>query len=114
MLWSLSLKWNSPVRRCPVPRRARPRSIEAGVLAACAGFTAGVAGSAPAPERVERWTPKGVSSELFESHAAFDPLTGDLYFVRSSKSFSGWRILTAHCVGERWSAPNDAPFAGKG
>jgi hypothetical protein len=50
-----------------------------------------------APERVERWTPVGVSSELFESHPAFDPLTGSLYFVRSSKKFSGWRILTAHC-----------------
>src|SRR6185312_14969755 len=86
----------------------------------------GVVNTAPAAEQVERWTPQGVSSELFESHAAFDPKTGELYFVRSSKKFSGWRILTAHCeapaggslanrsVAHGWSAPHDAPFAGKG
>jgi hypothetical protein len=67
-----------------------------------------------AAEQVERWTPQGVSSELFESHAAFDPQTGELYFVRSSKSFSGWRILAARCEAHGWSAPHDAPFAGKG
>jgi hypothetical protein len=70
--------------------------------------------TAPATEQVERWTPQGVSSELFESHAAFDPKTSELYFVRSSKSFSGWRILTAHCEAHGWSVPHDAPFAGKG
>lgn len=70
--------------------------------------------TAPAVEQVERWTPQGVSSELFESHAAFDPQTGELYFVRSSKSFSGWRILTARCEAHGWSVPRDAPFAGKG
>jgi hypothetical protein len=64
--------------------------------------------------RVESWTPKGVSSELFESHPAFDPRTGDLYFVRSSKTFSGWRILTSQCTAQGWSPPKDAPFAGKG
>lgn len=74
----------------------------------------GVVNTAPAAEQVERWTPQGVSSELFESHAAFDPKTGELYFVRSSKKFSGWRILTAHCEAHGWSAPHDAPFAGKG
>lgn len=63
---------------------------------------------------VEPWTPIGVSSELFESHPAFDPLTGDLYFVRSSKSFSGWRILRSRCDGKRWSDPVDAPFAAPG
>jgi len=31
------------------------------------------ASMACAAEQVERWTPQGVSSELFESHAAFDP-----------------------------------------
>jgi hypothetical protein len=70
--------------------------------------------SAPAPELIESWTPRGVSSELFESHAAFDPRTGDLYFVRSSKKFSGWRILMSHCEAQGWSVPHDAPFAGKG
>jgi hypothetical protein len=75
---------------------------------------AGALNTAPAPEQVERWTPQSVSSELFESHAAFDPKSGELYFVRSSRSFSGWRILTAHCEAHGWSVPHDAPFAGKG
>ena len=63
---------------------------------------------------VHPWSPPGVSSELFESHAAFDPRTGDLYFVRSSKSFSGWRILTSHCDGTAWTKPVPAPFAADG
>lgn len=67
-----------------------------------------------APSTVHPWTPVGVSSELFESHPAFDPRTGDLYFVRSSKEFKGWRILTSHCDGKQWSAPVPAPFAAPG
>ena len=42
-------------------------------------------------------TPAGVSSPKFESHPAFDPWTGDLYFVRSKPDFTGWRILTSRC-----------------
>lgn len=63
---------------------------------------------------VEPWTPAGVSSERFESHPAFDPLTGELYFVRSSKTFSGWRIFRSHCDGAAWTVPVPAPFAGAG
>lgn len=63
---------------------------------------------------VEPWTPPGVSSDMFESHPAFDPRTGELYFVRSSKSFSGWRILHSHCEGTRWSDPQPAAFAAPG
>lgn len=66
------------------------------------------------PATVHPWTPVGVSSDLFESHPAFDPQTGALYFVRSSKKFSGWRILTSHCDGKAWTTPVDAPFAGPG
>lgn len=106
-------------RKRPEPRRlSRPASLSKPSLTA-ATLLAVFAGAAaphlaPALERVESWTPKGVSSELFESHPAFDPQTGDLYFVRSSKSFSGWRILTAHCEANGWSVSHDAPFAGKG
>lgn len=69
---------------------------------------------AESPAVVQPWSPPGVSSELFESHAAFDPRSGDLYFVRSSKSFSGWRILTSHCDGKAWTKPIPAPFAAPG
>jgi len=63
---------------------------------------------------VQPWTPQGVSSPRFESHAAFDPRTGDFYFVRSSPQFSGWRILVTHCTAGGWSAPEPPPFAGDG
>ncbi len=60
------------------------------------------------------WHPAGISSPLFESHAAFDPRTGDLYFVRSSKEFSGWRILASRCGRAGWSEPKPPAFAGDG
>ena len=63
---------------------------------------------------VQPWTPAGVSSSQFESHAAFDPRTGDLYFVRSSPQFTGWRILVSRCTQAGWSTPQPPPFAGDG
>jgi hypothetical protein len=60
------------------------------------------------------WKPAGVSSPQFESHAAFDPRTGDLYFVRSSPAFEGWRILMSRCTRHGWSQPVSPPFAGEG
>lgn len=63
---------------------------------------------------VQPWKPAGVSSPQFESHAAFDPLTGDFYFVRSTPEFQGWRILVSHCDGASWSTPVDPVFAGDG
>lgn len=51
---------------------------------------------------------------MFESHPAFDPRTGDLWFVRSSKAFTGWRILQSRCGPSGWSAPAEPPFAGDG
>jgi len=63
---------------------------------------------------VKHWKPKGVSSPQFESHAAFDPLTGDFYFVRSSPKFEGWRILVSRCGSKGWSEPAPPAFAGDG
>ena len=63
---------------------------------------------------VQPWKPTGISSPLFESHAAFDPLTGDFYFVRSSPKFEGWRILASHCTQDGWSEPKPPAFAGDG
>jgi hypothetical protein len=64
--------------------------------------------------RVEPWTPQRISSGQFESHPAFDPRNGDLYFVRSSPRFEGWRILVSRCGAEGWSEPVPAAFAGDG
>jgi hypothetical protein len=63
---------------------------------------------------VRPWKPAGISSPLFESHPAFDPKTGDLYFVRSSPQFTGWRILVSRCTTSGWSNPQAPVFAGDG
>jgi hypothetical protein len=67
-----------------------------------------------ASESVTHWAPSRISSPLFESHAAFDPRTGDLLFVRSNKDFRGWRILTSHCNPRGWTEPRPAAFAAPG
>jgi len=71
------------------------------------------AAAAPAP-KVRPWKPVGIAGPKFESHPAFDPRTGDLYFVRSSPAFAGWRILISHCTEKGWSGPAPVPFAGDG
>jgi WD40-like Beta Propeller Repeat len=73
-----------------------------------------VLGGANSVANVIPWTPLGISSPQFESHAAFDPASGDLYFVRSSPKFEGWRILVSRCAVQGWSKPEPAPFAGDG
>lgn len=82
---------------------------------ALAGLGLLAAGSAAAASwAVAPWAPPGIASPLFESHPAFDPITGDIYFVRSSREFRGWRILTSRCTPQGWSAPEPPPFAGDG
>ena len=63
---------------------------------------------------VRPWKPAGISSAKFESHSAFDPKNNDLYFVRSSPQFQGWRIVVSHCTAQGWSAPEKPVFAGDG
>jgi hypothetical protein len=75
---------------------------------------AAILSPAVASESVTRWAPQGIASPLFESHAAFDPLTGDLLFVRSSKEFRGWHILASHCGSKGWTEPQPAAFAAPG
>jgi hypothetical protein len=55
-----------------------------------------------------------LSTDQFESHPAFDPRTGDIYFVRSRPDFTGWRILASHCLRSGWSDPRPPAFAGDG
>jgi hypothetical protein len=71
-------------------------------------------GVLPAAAAVQPWKPARISSPQFESHAAFDPTTGDLYFVRSSPAFEGWRILVSACAADGWSEPRPPVFAGDG
>lgn len=73
-----------------------------------------VVGAAQAAPSVEHWNLPGISSPMWESHPAIDPLTGDIWFVRSDKNFSGWRILVSHCDKGRWSDPKPWKFARAG
>src|SRR4026207_714966 len=82
-----------------------------GLLLCLAGVCAGAHPRAPA---VTPWAPRGISSPQFESHAAFDPRNGDLYFVRSSSKFEGWRIFVSQCTARGWSDPVPPIFAGDG
>lgn len=63
---------------------------------------------------VEPWNPAPIASPRFESHPAFDPRNGDLYFVRSNPDFSGWRIFMSHCGTQGWSEPVEPSFVGDG
>jgi hypothetical protein len=60
------------------------------------------------------WSAPPISSGQFESHPAFDPWSGDLWFVRSTPEFRGWRIKVSQCGRAGWTTPVDAPIAGDG
>lgn len=91
------------------------RQILPAVLLAFAALVAVAAMAADRPAlRVVPWAPAGISSPQYESHAAFDPRNGDLYFVRSSPSFEGWRIFTSRCGSQGWTLPQPPAFAGDG
>src|SRR3954469_3304347 len=94
------------------------RSMRAGVIGSAVLVAATLAAQAPhgtpGDADVRPWTPAGISSDRFESHAAFDPRTGDLYFVRSARDFSGWRILRSPCGAQGWAPPLPPPFPGPG
>jgi hypothetical protein len=84
----------------------KPSLLAIACLAWCA--------SPEADAAVRPWKPASISTSQFESHAAFDPWTGDLYFVRSSPAFEGWRILVSRCTASGWSEPRPPVFAGDG
>jgi WD40-like Beta Propeller Repeat len=107
----------------PTSRRARVLAGAALAVALGSGGCArdaaparqsGPASASNAPA-VTLWQPARISSPLFESHAAFDPWNGDLYLVRSSPEFQGWRILVSRCGADGTrSEPAPPVFAGSG
>lgn len=99
------------------PNRGRPPWKRAVIHVAAAATLLLIGFDLGCPEdraSVVRWAPENVRSALFESHPAFDPWTGDLYFVRSSPQFEGWRIFVSRCTPQGWSQPRPPPFAGDG
>lgn len=79
------------------------------VLAAITALSIGATASTPIA-----WQPARISSDQFEAYAAFDPLRGDLWFVRAKPDFTGWRLKVSHCGKHGWEEPVDAPIAGDG
>jgi WD40-like Beta Propeller Repeat len=73
---------------------------------------------ASAQTRAPEWSVSPVSSVLsspaWESHPAFDPMSGDVWFVRSDASFSGWRLWMARCRKGKLSDPLPVPLAAPG
>jgi hypothetical protein len=73
---------------------ARVLASSAVLISACLLSTA----SAKTAIEVTRWNAPGISSDQFESHAAFDPRGTDIYFVRV-------RIWTSgEWIARRWPA----------
>lgn len=66
------------------------------------------------PPTVNRWSSPPISTARYESHPAFDPITGALVFVRSSPQFAGWRLFVSECGPSGWSEPRQTDFAGDG
>jgi len=69
---------------------------------------------AAAPLTVRHWEAPALSSDQWESHPAIDPITGDVWFVRSSPQFSGWHLMVARCTAHGLAAPERAPIAAPG
>jgi hypothetical protein len=80
-----------------------------GALALAAGLLV-----AAAPVTVRHWDVPAISSDQWESHAAIDPWTGDIWFVRSSPKFSGWHLMIARCTAHGLAPPEPAPIAAAG
>ena len=81
-----------------------------GALALAAGA---LVAAAPV-QTVRHWDAATISSDEWESHAAIDPRTGDVWFVRSSPKFSGWHLMIAHCTRQGLGTPRAAPIAAPG
>lgn len=59
----------------------------------------------------QRWTPPALSSELYESSPTFSADGREVYFMRSQRDFTGWRLLYSRCQAGGWSAPRAPSFA---
>ena len=57
--------------------------------------------------------PDVISTGDFESHAAFTPDGGTVYFVKSDPDFTRWTIYQSDFAAGRWGTPRIAPFSGR-
>ncbi len=91
-----------------------PALVTLAAIASSAVGSSAVGSSIDGPYTVEHLDLPSISSPMWESHPAVDPLTGDLWFVRSSTDFSGWRIVVSHCSEGELKPPAESAIAGRG
>jgi hypothetical protein len=104
-----------------LPRRLSQRNLRVGFCRFVAGCCvlalisiAAIGSSVEEPYAVQHLDLPAISSPMWESHAAMDPITGDLWFVRSNTDFSRWQILVSHCGKGILEPPTASPVAGRG
>jgi len=59
------------------------------------------------------FAPGVISTGEYESHAAFSPDGGTLYFLKNTADFGHWTIVSSHLRSGNWTAPEVVPFSGR-
>ncbi|MEH6420223.1 hypothetical protein [Pseudomonas sp. CGJS7] len=65
----------------------------------------------PKASEPQRWAPRNIASDQYESSPSFSPDGRELYFMRSDRQFANWRILRSRCEANGWSPPEPPEFA---
>jgi hypothetical protein len=73
---------------------------------------AAVEASPPPGPQAELFGDGVISTEDFETHPAFTPDGKTLYFVKSTRAFTDWKIWVSEKTATGWSGPKMAPFSG--
>jgi hypothetical protein len=59
------------------------------------------------------FAPGVISTGDYDSHPAFTPDGGELYFLRLAPNFTRWSIMVSRFASGHWSSPQVAPFSGQ-
>jgi Tol biopolymer transport system component len=87
------------------------RNMRGAVFAFCALLIA-IPDAAHVRENIaQRWTPRGISSDQYESTPTFTPDGRELFFMQSDPRFQRYRILWSRCKDGAWTSPEAPPFA---
>ena len=84
-------------------------------MAVAAALSLAFAGvQASKPLATTHWPTPTISTPQWESHPAIDPLTGDVWFVRSDPHFTGWRLWLSRCTAGTLQPATEIALAGEG
>lgn len=70
----------------------------------------GLAAAIPEPNV---FAPGVISTGEYESHAAFSPDGGKIYFLKNTADFNHWTIVSSRLQGSKWSTPEVVSFSGR-